>query len=114
MELKPILITAEIVRRHIEADRLVEAVAPRIPNVGCPEIAPQQAHDVNEDNGAGIELRPQPFETRDDVAEEAQLAVTDVANNGTHTVRPAAAAPVGRLADEKLFLRSGKRVKTRK
>ncbi len=93
-ELIPFLVAAQIAPRHVEADRFLEGIAARVPDVGRAEIAAQQADHVVEDDGAGVSFRTQPFQARDDIAEQAQFAAADIANDGRH--RPAPSPPLHR------------------
>src|SRR5262249_35799440 len=83
-ELIPFLVAAQIARRHVEADCFLERILARVPDIGRAEIAAQQADHIVEDDGAGVGFRTQPFQARDDIAEQAQFAAADIANDRRH------------------------------
>src|SRR5262249_47912909 len=69
-KLIPLLVAAQIAPLHVEAHGLVEAVLARIPDIGGAEIAAQQADHVEEDDRTGIRFGPEPFQPRNDIAEQ--------------------------------------------
>jgi hypothetical protein len=90
VKLIPVIITAQIARRHVEVQRLVKPVLARVPDVGGAKIAAQEAHHVGKDDGTRVLVRTEAFKARDNVAEQAQFAARNVANHSGHSARPVA------------------------